>query len=122
MTRLPHKRHLERPSRHHPAPSVRATLSFDWGSVHVTDSLVIGGDSEHSPIAVRVAHHQSGSGPGRHAEVYLEKEILFVRDVGSMTGTFVNGRRVARTPQRLNDGDRVTFSHHLVAIVRLRRR
>lgn len=122
MTRLPRKMDLGRPARRPPAPLVRATLNFDWGSLQVTDSVIVGGDSEHAPIAVRAAQHEPGSRHRRHAEVYLVEEDLFIRDVGSTNGTFVNGRRVTRTPQRLGDGDRITFSHHLVAIVRLRRR
>lgn len=49
-----------------------------------------------------------GSGVSRtHAEAMVSGEDLFVRDLGSSNGTFVNGQRV--TTSQLQDGDNVTF-------------
>jgi hypothetical protein len=45
---------------------------------------------------------------GHHAVLYLEGEVLFVRDLGSTNGTFVNGIRV-HEPAALTVGDRLRF-------------
>ncbi|MCP5421061.1 MAG: EAL domain-containing protein [Gammaproteobacteria bacterium] len=44
----------------------------------------------------------------RHAEIYPDHDQLWVRDVGSVNGTFVNRQRIAN-PQRLNSGDILHF-------------
>jgi hypothetical protein len=100
-----------------------ATLEFPWGEVAVRDRLNVGRDPEFSPLAHRLADNDYVS--GRHAEVFFHDALLYVRDVGthgkgSSNGTFVNGKRItADTPALLADGDEVSFSHHLTAIVRL---
>ena len=43
----------------------------------------------------------------RHAEVRHEDEAYWIVDLGSVNGTLVNGKRVAR--ERLRDGDRITL-------------
>lgn len=46
---------------------------------------------------------------GKHAELTLEDGSLFVRDLGSTNGTFVNGMRIT-TPCKLKHGDLVQFA------------
>ncbi len=46
---------------------------------------------------------------GKHAELILEEGNLFVRDLGSTNGTFVNGMRIT-TPCKLKHGDLVQFA------------
>ncbi len=46
---------------------------------------------------------------GNHAELILEEGNLFVRDLGSTNGTFVNGMRIT-TPCKLKHGDLVQFA------------
>src|SRR5215510_6771058 len=43
----------------------------------------------------------------RHAEVRVEDQGVFVRDLGSSNGTFLNGLKIESSPLRL--GDVVTF-------------
>jgi len=43
----------------------------------------------------------------QHAEVLHEREAYWIVDLGSMNGTLVNGKRVAR--ERLRDGDRIAI-------------
>lgn len=46
----------------------------------------------------------------RHAAFHLERGVLYVTDVGSTNGTFVNGVKLAaQTPQPLRIGERVKF-------------
>ncbi|MGE5593852.1 MAG: FHA domain-containing protein [Betaproteobacteria bacterium] len=42
----------------------------------------------------------------RHAEIVFGKSGFFVRDLGSVNGTYVNGRRLGRE-RRLQKGDRL---------------
>lgn len=54
-----------------------------------------------------------------HAEIYLERDgNLYLRDMNSINGTYVNNQRVAAyLPQRLKKGDVVSFSKKLCAEV-----
>ena len=45
----------------------------------------------------------------RHCIITAESDAVVVRDLGSMNGTWVNGRRVARS--RLRPGDEVSIAH-----------
>lgn len=51
----------------------------------------------------------SGRVSGRHAEIILVGEHLFIRDLGSTNGTFVNRRKVTR-PTPLGEGDHVELA------------
>ncbi|MGI9429023.1 MAG: EAL domain-containing protein [Bythopirellula sp.] len=46
---------------------------------------------------------------GKHAELMLEDGNLFVRDLGSTNGTFVNGMRIS-SPCKVKHGDLVQFA------------
>ena len=45
-----------------------------------------------------------------HAQISRHGEDLYVRDLGSQTGTWVNGKPVS-VPHRLRDGDRLRFGN-----------
>ena len=45
----------------------------------------------------------------RHCIITAESDAVVVRDLGSTNGTWVNGRRVARS--RLRPGDEVSIAH-----------
>jgi pSer/pThr/pTyr-binding forkhead associated (FHA) protein len=45
----------------------------------------------------------------RHCIITAECDAVVLRDLGSMNGTWVNGRRVARS--RLRPGDEVSIAH-----------
>jgi hypothetical protein len=49
-----------------------------------------------------------------HAEILNEGDALYIRDMGSTNGTFVNGRKVRR--QRLSHGDEVKISNHVITV------
>ena len=99
------------------APTAKGTtLRFDWGTIPVPQDgpLVVG--REDSPVAGRLQNHSNIS--RKHAEFRTTADALTVRDLDSMNGTFVNGRRLdpgQTTPLRA--GDRVRFAADVEATV-----
>jgi EAL domain-containing protein (putative c-di-GMP-specific phosphodiesterase class I) len=51
----------------------------------------------------------SGRVSGRHAEILIVGEHLFIRDLGSTNGTFVNRRKVVR-PTPIGEGDHIELA------------
>ncbi|MCO7226783.1 FHA domain-containing protein [Pleionea sp. CnH1-48] len=66
----------------------------------VNESLVIGRDHE-CDISVPLQHVSR-----RHARVYINNGQLYLEDMGSSNGTYVDGKKVDSMP--LNDGDEFT--------------
>jgi pSer/pThr/pTyr-binding forkhead associated (FHA) protein len=54
----------------------------------------------------------------RHAEVYGEGRVFFVKDLGSKNGTFVNGQPVTR-PHPLRAGDRIGVGSTTITFCRI---
>lgn len=52
-----------------------------------------------------------------HARLFRRGDDLFVEDLGSRNGTFLNGDRLA-TPTRLRRGDRVQFGQTVAEVTR----
>jgi pSer/pThr/pTyr-binding forkhead associated (FHA) protein len=94
-------------------------LKFPWGDVEVAETLFIGRDPSISPLAERINQDGFGWVSRKHAEIYVDEGKLYIRDVGSKNGTYVNGERLATQPVVLADGDQIAFSKRLVAHVRL---
>lgn len=51
----------------------------------------------------------------RHARFLLRDDNVFVEDLGSTNGTFLNGERIA-SPQQLRKGDVITFGESVVVV------
>jgi hypothetical protein len=47
----------------------------------------------------------------RHAEVYLQGDQVFIRDLGSSNGTWINGKPVSADPSAVGPGDQVFLGH-----------
>ena len=47
---------------------------------------------------------------GQHAEIFIERESLMIRDLGSTNGTFVNGNRI-REPVAIRAGDLIQLAN-----------
>src|SRR5712692_9543301 len=58
-----------------------------------------------SPRAGLAFHEIDRTVSAAHAKLWLEHDTLYLTDVGSRYGTFVNGRAVSKA--RLKDGDRI---------------
>lgn len=100
-----------------PSLAGRAELVFPWGSVTVRDRLHIGRDDSFSPLATQLAPHDTVS--RRHAELYFDNGVLFVRHLGMTNSTYVNDRPLdTNESTRINDGDTIGFSRAVVATVR----
>lgn len=93
-------------------------LEWPWGAMLIGERLFIG---RVPPATEELATRIEGSFPNvsrMHGEVFVETGQLYVRDLGSMNGTFINSRpaeRFARLP--LRPGDRLRFGATLEAIV-----
>lgn len=106
-------RETSAPERTGPCP----VLKFPWGDVEVAETLFIGRDPDISPLAQQIDQNGFGWVSRRHAEIYVDHGKLYVRDVGSFNGTYINGARIATQPVVLADGDQISFSQRLVATV-----
>jgi pSer/pThr/pTyr-binding forkhead associated (FHA) protein len=59
----------------------------------------------------------------RHARIFKQKNKVVIEDLGSVNGTFVNGRRlVPYLPETLNDGDTMQLSKLLIEVKIMRMR
>jgi sirohydrochlorin ferrochelatase len=51
----------------------------------------------------------------RHAKITVTGEQIFIQDLGSTNGTFVNGEKIKRA--RLNEGDRILIGTSIIKLV-----
>ncbi|MEU8210895.1 FHA domain-containing protein [Micromonospora sp. NPDC049044] len=91
-------------------------LEFPFGPVPIGHGeLRIGRADDLGDIAARLRDH--GNVSRQHALLWVEDGELYVRDLNSTNGTYVNDRQLdPRTRQRLSDGDEL----RLASTVRVR--
>jgi ABC transport system ATP-binding/permease protein len=77
------------------------TLSLGSQALARQNNMIIGRD----PNCYLPLNHPTVS--FRHAEIYKRDGELFIRDLGSTNGTFVNGLRIAHSP--LKSGDQIAI-------------
>jgi hypothetical protein len=51
----------------------------------------------------------------RHARFFVRDEDIYVEDLGSTNGTFLNGERIS-SPKQLRTGDVITFGENIVMV------
>lgn len=56
----------------------------------------------------------------RHARIFLEHDIIYLAELGSLNGTQVNGRTVTDKPVKLQPGDEICFAGELTYRIELR--
>jgi len=99
-------------------PVSASQLIFEWGSEAIGERLLIGRDPQFSPLADRLANFESVS--RRHAEVFVNGDVLAVRHLGLTNPTYVDGRALeANEMATLHDGAEIAFSRAVSATVRL---
>jgi IS5 family transposase len=96
-------------------PQVRAVLEWPWGlRTELTEHLNIGRDYEFSPLAKQLTPHTHVS--RRHAELLVYGDGVWVRDLGSRNGTFVNDDEVPKGQAYLIDSDSIIRFGPLLAV------
>jgi hypothetical protein len=73
---------------------------------HLNPRVLIGRDPA---VCGMVA--DDGSVSRRHAEVYLEGDLAYIRDLGSSNGTWVDGAPVQQAPVQLQPGQQIYVGH-----------
>ena len=83
------------------APPPQVMLEGPPGRIQVQPPSAIVGSDPHLPIPLQDRHVS-----WRHAEITISGQHVYVRDLGSATGTWVNGAAVT-TPKSVRDGDKI---------------
>lgn len=78
--------------------------------VDLTDPFTLGREADPSGGMAIAASTLSR----RHARLMLDGERWLLADLGSTNGTFINGRRIAGTPEPLTPGDRIQLGPDVV--------
>jgi hypothetical protein len=101
------------------APALRAAIRWPWTEEVVIDGCLVVGREPPAPAALasRLAR-EYGNVSRRHAELRVADGALWIVDLGSVNGTFVNETRIApNQPVRLVNGAKLRFAANLVAQV-----
>ncbi|MEI6414357.1 MAG: FHA domain-containing protein [Pseudomonadota bacterium] len=78
------------PTRDGPIANIR--LLWPWGEQRLPDALPIGRDPDFSPISEHLGAYDNIS--RRHAELRREGLTVWIEDLGSTNGTFVDEQRL----------------------------
>jgi pSer/pThr/pTyr-binding forkhead associated (FHA) protein len=100
------------------APDAATTVDFPWGPVAVGAAQVwIGRSPDCGELAGRLEGYENVS--RRHAVLWREGTVLYLRDQDSTNGTFINDRPIPpREKTRVHEGDVLRFGGRLRATVR----
>jgi hypothetical protein len=94
---------------------VRAQLQWPWGQrSELIDILQVGRDYAFSPFARELTPYTHVS--RRHAELLVHGDSVWIRDLGSRNGTFVNNEEVPRGQAFLIDADAIVRFGPLLAV------
>jgi len=94
---------------------VRAQIQWPWGQQSdVVDILQVGRDYAFSPFARELTPYTHVS--RRHAELLVHGDGVWIRDLGSRNGTFVNNEEVPRGQAFLIDSDAIVRFGPLLAV------
>jgi pSer/pThr/pTyr-binding forkhead associated (FHA) protein len=80
----------------------------------VTDSVIVGRNTARQPNAADISVDDEYVS-NRHAKLMRQGSQLLVEDLGSMNGTWLNGRRVYG-PVAVRPGDRLRVGHTEVTL------
>jgi hypothetical protein len=104
------------------APVMRAAVRWPWAeTLEVCGCLLIGRESPTPPALAARLEREYSNVSRRHAELSVSEGALWIVDLGSSNGTYVNETRLApHQPVRLANGAKVRFAAHLVGQVEIR--
>ena len=95
--------------------TVRAVLEWPWGQKsELSAHLNIGRDYNFSPLARELTPYTHVS--RKHAELLVYGDGVWVRDLGSRNGTYVNNEEVPKGQAYLIDGDSIIRFGPLLAV------
>jgi hypothetical protein len=95
--------------------AVRAVLEWPWGQrTELTEHLHVGRDFQFSPLARELTPYTHVS--RKHAELLVYGDGVWVRDLGSRNGTYVNDEEVPKGQAYLIDSDSVIRFGPLLAV------
>lgn len=94
---------------------VRAQIEWPWGQrSDLIDVLQIGRDYAYSPFARELIPYTHVS--RQHAELLVQGDSVWIRDLGSRNGTYVNNEEVPRGQAFLIDADAIVRFGPLLAV------
>jgi hypothetical protein len=94
---------------------VRAQVEWPWGQrSDITDTLQVGRDYGFSPFARELTPYTHVS--RRHAELLVHGDSVWVKDLGSRNGTYVNNDAVPSGQAFLIDNDAIIRFGPLLAV------
>lgn len=105
-----------------PGAALRARIRWPWNEeTEVGERLLVGRDAPTPPnLAARLEREYSNVSR-RHAELLVDQDSLWIVDLGSTNGTFVNETRLTPNQRlRLVNGARLRFAADLTALVFVR--
>ena len=96
----------------------RIVLEWPWGAQAFDGELIVGRDPAASPLADRLAGY--GNLSRRHVRLRPAAEGLWIEDLGSTNGVFVNENRLApHQPFLLTENGQLRLALNFVATVRI---
>jgi len=105
----------QRAQEHSSDGSVRAVLEWPWGlRTELTEHLNIGRDFQFSLLARELTPYTHVS--RKHAELLVYGDGVWVRDLGSRNGTYVNDEEVPKGQAYLIDSDSIIRFGPLLAV------
>ncbi len=96
----------------------RIVLEWPWGAETLDQELIVGRDPEASPLALRLQDY--GNLSRRHARLRPAAEGLWIEDLGSTNGVFVDGKRLTpHQPFLLAENGQLRLAKDFVVRVRV---
>jgi len=98
----------------------RLMIEWPWGEAAIDRELIVGRDPDCSPLAAQL--QQYGNLSRRHARLWPAAEGLWIEDLGSTNGVFVNGKPLTpHQPLLLTESGQVRLAKDFVVQVRVGR-
>ena len=98
----------------------RLILEWPWGEASIDRELIVGRDPESSPLAIQL--QQYGNLSRRHARLWPAADGVWIEDLGSTNGVFVNEKRLTPyQPLLLAESGLLRLAKDFVVRVRVER-